>query len=139
MEPHVSRSRPSSLVKSSEIYDQLFNDIISPETYLICAQIVKKVENRSREQIHNYTYQEKTNLKFHISLCLVIKKLNKRNYHLGDLSSLKIDEIGDDLIDATLSEVINLTRSYMKKNKFSLELSSKSKELTYHLINNIKT
>jgi len=136
-EPHVSRARPSSLVKNKEIYNQLFNETISPETYLFCAQLVKKVESRFREQTEGYTSQEKRNLKFQIVLGIIIKSLNSKDYHIEDLKDIKINDIEKNLIDRTITEIIDLTRNYMKLSKLSLEVSSKSKELTEHILNTI--
>ena len=136
-EPHISRARPSSLLKNKETYDQLFNDTISPDTYLLCAQIIRKVELRLREQTEGYTSQEKRNLKFQITMATIIKTLNKKDYYIEDLKNLTINAIQINLLDSTIKEIIDLTRKYMRKNSSSLEVSSKSKDLTEYILNKV--
>ena len=137
-EPHVSRARPSSLIRNVEIYSQLFNESICPETYLLCAQILKKVTSKFKEPLEDYTSQEKSNLKFHIAMGLVMKILKNKDYSLNDLDLINIQNIPDSLINETISEIISLTRSYRIPKNLSLELSSKSKELTEYLLKHIK-
>ena len=137
-EPHVSRARPASLLKKMDVYNELFSDAIKPEIFLLCAQIVKKVESRLKEATIGFTIQEKRNLKFQILMGIVIKLLNNKDYKAEDLDGLVINMINDALIDTTIKEIINLTRTYMNEKKQSLEVSSKSKDLTAYIINNLQ-
>lgn len=136
-EPHISRARPSSLIKSAETYNRLFNENIDPQIYLLCAQTLKKITSRFRDQLKDYTSQEKSNLKFQISMYLLIKLIGKKDYGLRDLEQINISEITVDKIDDAISEVIDMTRKYRKEKDLSLELSSKSKELTEFLLDKI--
>lgn len=136
-EPHTSRSRPASLLKNRDIYNQLFSESIIPKTFLFCAQIIKKIENRFKEVLTGYTSQEKRNLKFAILMVVIVKILNKKDYQIEDLNTLDINKVSDDLIDITTKEVIDSTREYMATKSFSLEVSSKSKELTNFILDKI--
>lgn len=137
-DPHASRARPASLLKNKETYDQLFNDTISPDTYLLCGQIIKKIESRFKDHLEGYTSQEKRNLKFQITMSIIAKLTEKINYHIEDLKDLTIDDLTNDNIDKITKEVIELTRNYMRDKSLSLEVSSKSKELTDYLLNNLE-
>lgn len=136
-EPHVSRARPASLLKNTENYTQLFNESISPETYLLCAQIIKKIESRFKEHIEWYKSQEKMNLKFQIAMSIMVKLLDKKDYYIEDFKNLVIDSVKSDLIDNVTKEVIDLSRKFMSDNSLSLEVSSKSKILTEFILNNL--
>jgi hypothetical protein len=137
-EPHVSRARPASLVKTKEIYDELFNESLNPNVHLFCAKLIKKAELKLKQPLSDYTPQEKTNLKFHICMAIAMKLLSNKTYNTSDIENLSISEIGDDLIDNTISEVIDLTRDYMEEKDLSLEFSSKSGGLTEYLKANIQ-
>lgn len=136
-EPHTSRARPASLLKSDEVYSQLFGEKLTPEIFLFCAQIIKKIQARIKEQLPNYTIQEKSNLRFQVLMATVIKLLKSKDYDIDNLKGLKIDDINIKLIDNATIEVINLTKTFAKTNSQSLEVLSKSKELTDYILQNI--
>jgi len=137
-EPHVSRSRPASLAKNKEIYDQLFSETIRPSIYLFCARLFKKIEARFKEQLEDFTTQEKRNLRFHISMVVVMKYLKKQSYYVEDLKDIGINNITNELIDEAISEVVSLTRTFMTKRDLTLEVSSKSKDLSDYIKDKIE-
>jgi hypothetical protein len=136
-EPHTSRARPASLLKSNEVYGQLFGEEITPEIYLFCAQVIKKIQARFREQLAGYTAQEKSNLRFQVLMATVIKLLKTKEYGINDLKALKISDISIELIDSATKEVIDLTKNFMAANPQSLDVLSKSKDLTDYILENI--
>jgi len=137
-EPQTARARPASLVKKDSIYNRIFRDTISVEVYLFCAQVIKTLEVRLKTALAEFTNQEKTNLKFHIAMAIIMKKTGRVDYSLKDIEELSIDNIDEELIDSTARLVICPARDYMKANTVSLETMSKAKPFVEHIKKELK-
>lgn len=132
-EPHSARAKPSSLVKNESVYSKLFNENINPSFYLFCAQTIRKIENELKKDIGDFKYQEKTNLKLHISMVAMMKATGKFDYSIEDVESLSIDRIDEQLIFDATSITIQLAREYMERNDTSLERLAKSKDFVEYI------
>ena len=137
-EPHSARARPSSLVKKDSEYQRVFNESINPGIYLFCAQATRKVENRLKFEIEDFTNQEKTNLKLHIAMILIMKMTGNLIYAIQDIVNLNIEDIDDELIDAAAGNTIGLSRIYIEEQGVSLEKSAKSGSLSDYLKANLE-
>jgi len=137
-EPHSARARPSSLVKKESEYQRIFNENITPKIYLFCAQATRRVENRLKFDIDDFSNQEKTNLKLHIAMVLIMKMTRNLNYSIQDIENLIIENIDDELIDSVAGDTIELSRRYIKEHDVSLEKSAKSARLSDYLKENLE-
>lgn len=125
-EPHTARARPASLVKNPDTYHKLFGGSISVEVYLFCAQMIKIIELRLKTALTEFTNQEKTNLKFHVAMTIMMKKTGRVDYRLKDVEGLSISDIDEKSIDNTARLVIHLANDFIKKESVSLEKMSKA-------------
>jgi hypothetical protein len=132
-DPHTSRSRPSTLIKTPVAYAQIFNDTIPPETYLFSAQVIKSITSSLKIQLDDYTSYEKTNLRFHISLIAVMIALNKKDYLIQDLKDMDISKITPTIINKAIKETVVLARKYSTTSNLSIDVISKSKAFSDYL------
>ena len=114
-------------MKNDVLYPKLFSEKISPSLYLFCAQTIRKIENELKNEIEDFTYQEKTNLKLHIGMVAIMMATKNINYSVDEVESLKIDNIDSKLISEAASATIMLSRKYLEENETSLERLAKSK------------
>ena len=136
-EPDTARSRPSSLVKSENIYSKLFNENINPQLYLNCAKIVRTVESNLKGDIKDFTSQEKLNLKFHISMVTLMNLSNKLNYSNEEIININLETITKEVIENAAYETIKLAREFMLNSESSLENTAKSRTFVDFIKENI--
>lgn len=132
-EPHTARGRPSSMVKDDTIYAQLFNENIPPTLYLFCAQLILKIQQQLKKDIADFTLYEKTNLKFHITMILLMQILKNKDYEEKDIAQLKLDTITGSEIETAIQYTINTARHYIEQETLSLDVVCKSNNLTKYL------
>ena len=73
--PDKSRGKPSSLLKNDDDYKQVFSPSIDLEIYLWAARLQRRVDTFAVSDIADATIEQRSNLKFHLSM-LVVDKLN---------------------------------------------------------------
>jgi hypothetical protein len=125
-EPQTARGRPTSILKTQHT-PALFNEDFPPQLYLFCAQVIKGLEKYLKTEIDDFTRQEKTNLKFHIAMLLMMKATGRRDYSIEDVSRIKIEEVNERLLYESTKLTVDLAREYMKANNTSMEKLAKSK------------
>lgn len=117
-EPHNARSKPSSLIKRDDDYKRVFNEMLSLDTYLYCAKILKQIEVFIRSNAEEHTLHDKSNLKYHFAMLLIFQLLKKTSYNFSELEALarKEPEISTETLKPALSEVIRLAKEYAAIN-----------------------
>ncbi|TAL70273.1 MAG: hypothetical protein EPN82_03305 [Bacteroidetes bacterium] len=105
-EPDYSRARPSSLIKSEEKYKMIFDNSISPELYLKSVILQKRVESILKNFQPLLTKNEIGDLKFHLTMSIIIKYLKKTNYTIKDFSNINIESISD----SDIKDVLNILK-----------------------------
>ena len=132
-DPHTSRSRPSSLIKTSTAYSQIFNENIPPKTYVFSAQVIKSITSSIKTPLEDFTSYEKTNLRFHISMIAVMMALHKKDYVIQDLNDVDISKITPEVINKAIKETVILARRYSSTSNLSIDVISKSKAFSDYL------
>ncbi|MCU1614163.1 MAG: hypothetical protein JWO98_1703 [Frankiales bacterium] len=83
--PDNSRARPSSLLKRDDEYEKIFSADIPVEIYLWLAQSQRAVDAFLLSEGAQATAQERTNLKFHLSMVAAARLVGSRVYAPGQL------------------------------------------------------
>jgi hypothetical protein len=73
--PDKSRGKPSSLLKNDEDYRQVFSPMIGLEIYLWAARLQRTVDTFIVSDAANATIDQRSNLKFHLSM-LTVDRMN---------------------------------------------------------------
>lgn len=138
-EPNSARARPASLVKNDTDYDRVFNESLDFGVYLFCAKLLKRLDAYIWGEFDKHTITERTNLKFHVAMVVVIKLMGSTKYSPKDLLTKNVEDITDDLLDQSLDETIAIGKDYAKDQEWSIERLAKNKGFVEYLISNIKT
>jgi len=136
--PDYARARPTSLIKRQEDYQRVFNESLGLKIYLVCARLMKKIDNFIRNHASDYEMRDKTDLKFHILTVLVAKLLANKSYGASDVESLLGVDIREAVINETLSEVVNIAREYSEANNLPIERIAKNRDFAKHLMEKVK-
>ena len=137
-EPYQARSRPTALIKSEVDYNKLFNETTSPETYLLCAKIIKKIESSIRSKFPQHSLSSKASFKFHASMVLMIQLTKKKDYSLQQLSKSLYDLITDEMLSQCFDVTINSAQQFSRQTGWDLNRISKNKEFDEFLINAVR-
>lgn len=136
--PDYARARPTSLIKRQEDYQRVFNESLGLKIYLVCARLMKKIDNFIRNHASDYEMRDKTDLKFHILMTLIAKLTGTKDYQVADVEALLEVDIQQDILDETVSEVVKSARSYSRKNKIPIEKLVKTREFVTYLTKRLK-
>ena len=136
--PDYARARPTSLIKRQEDYQQVFNESLGLKIYLVCARLMKKIDNFIRNHASDYEMRDKTDLKFHILMTLIAKLTGTKDYQVADVEALLEVDIQQDILDETVSEVVKSARSYSRKNKIPIEKLVKTREFVTYLTKRLR-
>ncbi|GAA1352307.1 AIPR family protein [Saccharothrix algeriensis] len=134
-QPNDSRARPSSLLKKDEEYKRIFSDDIPLPTYLWIAQLQKTVDSYLMSGAIPVTASQRTNLRFHVSMLAVARKMKKRVHSPHQLRELV--ESGTGVSKKDIEEAFNSVNSWadelVKGKGWALDRVAKSKNLVEHI------
>ncbi|WP_244142115.1 AIPR family protein [aff. Roholtiella sp. LEGE 12411] len=147
-EPHISRSRPSSIIKKDSDYKRVFKEKSNLEMYMFCVEVIKQVELFLRGAVSEKSKQENDTLwrhtspirilSFHLAMLLVVKLLYKTDYNPTEVETLLQVELKHTIISQTLSEIIQLTDGYANVHpSLSINTIVKQKEFVIYLLENV--
>ena len=66
--PDQARARPSSLLKSGENYEQVFNSLYPINLYHVCAEVMKRVEGHLKSPALGVSAEHRNNLRFYVAM-----------------------------------------------------------------------
>ena len=104
-EPDYARARPSSLLKDDSDYTRVFNSNYPIDLYLKCIQVLKLVEDVIKFSSYNFSTTQIGDIKFHVTLYLVCKILNKDRPNHNEIASIDLDSIKKDEINTAIDDV----------------------------------
>ncbi|MBD2676945.1 MULTISPECIES: AIPR family protein [Nostoc] len=147
-EPNISRSRPSSIIKTDSDYKRVFKEKSNLELYMFCVKMMKQVELFIRSTVaekskqDDYTFWKHTSplqiLSFHLAMLLVVKLLSKNDYNPTDVEKLLQVELKQEIISQTLFELIQLIDGYVNSRpSLSINTIVKQKEFVTYLLENV--
>lgn len=89
--PDNSRARPSSLLKRDDDYRKIFSRDTALDVYLWMAQSQKTVDSFLLSEEAGVTPQERTNLRFHLSMIAAARLHEARVYNPAQLQTIAAD------------------------------------------------
>ncbi len=106
--PDNSRARPSSLLKRDDDYKKIFSADVPLGIYLWAAQAQKSVDAFLLSELAAATAQERTNLRFHLSLVAAARLVGTRVRNPGQLHP--VVQAGRPISDANLTACLDVVR-----------------------------
>jgi hypothetical protein len=134
--PDKSRGKPSSLLKNNDDYKQIFSPSIDLEVYLWAAKLQRRVDAFIVTETADATIEQRSNLRFHLSM-LIVDKLNngpvKRPQQLRALASEDAS-----LTDAEMEELFGTLKQwsdeYLEAEGVILERAAKAQRFSEYLL-----
>lgn len=147
-EPDISRSRPSSIIKTDSEYKRVFKEKSNLEVYMFCVEVMKQVALFIRSTVSekskqdNDTFWRHTSplriLSFHLAMLFIVKLLCKNDYNPTDIEKMLQGELKYEIISQTLFELIDLTDKYVNSRPLlSINTIVKQKEFVTYLLENV--
>jgi hypothetical protein len=103
--PNAARARPSSLLKRDEDYATVFNPNYPIGLYVLCPQVMKKVESVLR--LTTVDAKDRNNLRFHIGMVAAALVGGKDGQTPNEVAVLQLDSFDDDILREALGIVRN--------------------------------
>jgi hypothetical protein len=134
--PDLSRGKPSSLLKSNEDYLKVFNPSIELDVYFWVAKTQRMVDAYISSEDAGATIQQKSNLKFHLSM-LTVEHLNSSTVRaprqLHGLAT-RDAEISVDELAALFQHLKEWSEAYLAEEGVILERAAKTQRFTDYLL-----
>lgn len=134
--PDKSRGKPASLLKNDDDYKQVFSSSIDLEIYLWAAKLQRRVDAFIVSDAADATIEQRSNLKFHLSM-LIADKLNdgpvKRPQQLRPLAS-RDASLTDDEMAALFDKLKQWSNEYLKTEGVILERAAKAQRFSDYLL-----
>lgn len=134
--PDKSRGKPASLLKNDDDYKQVFSPAIYLEIYLWAAKLQRRVDAFISSDAANATIEQRSNLKFHLSM-LITDKLNdgpvKQPQQLRPLAS-RDASLTDEEMEALFDRLKQWSNEYLKTESVILERAAKAQRFSDYLL-----
>jgi hypothetical protein len=134
--PDLARGKPSSLLKSDDDYLKVFNSSIDLDVYYWVARTQRAVDSFIASESAQATIQQKSNLKFHLSM-LVAGHLNKGPIRLPrQLKRLAVDdaELSPTMMVQLFGKLKTWSEAYLAADSAILERAAKTQRFTEYLL-----
>ena len=110
--PDDARARPSNVFREDEEYQKVFHERVPIEIYLWAAKTQREVNQFLQTPEANADRQERTNLRFYVSMLVAARRLGKRVRAPGELAKLVA---GPPLGEGELQECLKVSREVMAR------------------------
>lgn len=134
--PDKARGKPSSLLKNDEDYKLVFNSSINLEIYLWVAKLQRQVDAFISSEAAEATVNQRSNLKFHLSM-LIVEGLNGgpvRSPHQLQELALSGASIDNEEMKALFEQLKSWSDEYLKSENVILERATKAQRFSEYLL-----
>lgn len=141
-ETNTARAKPTTLIKTKESYEKIFNEDTPFEIYLTCALINKSV----RDYIKLHLSKEDKSLAkayaWHLAQCVASILTKKGNYSKNDIKNINVQNITKEIHDQSFAILTKLISEFKEQSTTtsdtSVAKSGKFKDfLNEEIVNNI--
>ena len=105
--PDTARGRPSSLLKTDDDYDKVFNPKYPVHVYYVCVQAMRKVERAIKSNDLNVPRKDRSNLRFYVGMHAVAGTA-KQHPQASDIEKFDPDNLDDAAVQKSLNIVQKL-------------------------------
>lgn len=102
--PNDARARPSSLIKSEEDYEKIFNTKHPLPLYKVCAVILQKIESVMKSDAANLEQAYRNNLRFHLAMYAALSICKDKEPSIESIKDIDINAVTDEMILECLDE-----------------------------------
>lgn len=133
-----SRGRPTSLIKSEEIYSQIFNEKYPIDLYLKCARLMRIIDNYLRSEAPEYASKEKTNLRFPMGMFISAYLVGTVSIRPELFVNTTLDEVDSSLLLSVANHTWQMFEQLKREKSMDGDLVAKNKEFDQVVLDRIK-
>jgi hypothetical protein len=133
-QPDSARARPSSLIKDTQDYERVFDAGLDLSIYFWAAKTQRTVDVFLRGERANAEPQERSNLRFHVTMVAVLDALGHRMAKPADLLDLTDKEFSDDELAAVFTKVREALTKYRKDHALATDRIAKGSDFVKYLL-----
>ena len=133
-QPADARARPSSLLKDEKNYMRVFDADLDLGIYLWAAKTQKSMDAFLRSERAATTAEERTNLRFHLSMLAATEALGRRISAPDQLLPLVDTTFSEDELLAALDRLRKALDAYQKRVDLPMERVAKNRDFVTFLL-----
>jgi hypothetical protein len=138
-DPHTARSRPTSLLKTENTYNKIFNPNKDFKGFLNCCLIYKKGHNFWLKQTNTIIKNKTSNFKLHIGCIITKNHFQKTKVNFTEISEIDVNHITQELFNDSIEFLSNNIDQYLIENQGANLINiAKSKDFTEYLFTNLE-
>ena len=103
--PDTARARPSSLLKSDEDYNRVFNSSYPIQLYHVCTEALRRVEKHLRIPSLNVAAKDRNNLRFYVAM-EVVAGTAKQPMEIEEIAGFDLNQLDHSVIDKSLGHIL---------------------------------
>lgn len=138
--PHISRSKPTSLIKDDTTYNRIFNPKYNYKIYLTCCLVTQKTTEFFRNISESSKRVNLANFKLHLARTATSYIINKKDLTVDDLVQIDLNNYTQLEFDKARILVENAISEYQLLNTgANLINMAKTKQFTDFLLTKLNT
>lgn len=137
--PNDSRGRPTSLMKSDDVYDQIFNQNYPIELYLKCARLMRIIDNYLRVDAPDYAIKEKTNLRFPMAMFISSFLVGTINVKPDEFANVSLDDIDKTLLKNSANHTWQIFEKLKREKSLDGDLVAKNKDFDQAVLERLRS
>lgn len=88
--PDTARARPSSLLKTDDDYQRVFNPVYPIELYHVCAVVMRRVEEELKAPELNVEAKDRNNLRFYVAMYSVMAAMESSTADVDEIARFNL-------------------------------------------------
>lgn len=114
--PHITRSKPTSLIKDDATYKRIFSQAFNYRLYLNCCLVAQKTSDFHRNITEAVIKNNLSNFKLHLARVTVCLLAGKHNPTLDEITAVNISSLDQPLFDQAKEIVNSAINDYQTAN-----------------------
>lgn len=136
--PSTARKNPTTIIKSDESYQRIFNSDMDYSIYLKCSLIIRNVKLYINSLDDSSQKNFFKNYSFHISLFLLLYVTQKHNFTVDDIIRFDQTSIENDLLNDIINDFALILKKYSIESGENPINTAKSSAFDRHIVSLFK-
>ena len=104
--PDDARARPSSLLKNDADYEKIYSQTIPINVYFVCATVLKKVDDYTRNAVPAFDARDRNNIRFYVAMYATYQLAGKWRPSPSEIAALEPSHLNETALEHASKVVI---------------------------------
>lgn len=133
--PHITRSKPTSLIKDDSTYNRIFSQGYDYKIYLVCCLLSQKTNEFYRNYSNDNSKKLLSNFKLHLARVAASFIVNKASVNKDDIASIDLANYREQFFNDSIELLENAVTEYQTANPTANLINmAKTKQFTDSLL-----